>query len=217
MKESRFDQFLSALGYCLGGESTQKWLIGNQIMECSSRLDFNMNFAEVLETLHNQGQALGKQIVSIHSRFMELHSASVDDAFSNFTSPNQVDKLAKPMNELFAYFNLRKHLGNLDKELSHEILGKARTIILRQMEVVLSKNGRWDYSLVTHVDWIFIASAMLGGADHEFFEQQNLGLPWVLLTVTLHDCISARTGSNSCSCDCFHNVSRMNQCTSAIH
>ena len=121
---------------------------------------------------------------------MELQSDSIEEAFRRFTSPKEVDQLAKPMNEIFAYYDLAKQMEGFDELMSRDILKMARTIVLRQMEVVLSENGEWDYTQVTEYDWMFITSAMLGGAEHLFFEKCKLGIPWCLLDKKLNDCQS---------------------------
>ena len=224
MKDSRFDQFLSALAYCVGGAPTQEWLIQNQIKAYMQRLHSNMDYVEALQCLYDRGRAVGKQLVPIHSRFMELHSASVEDAFHIFTSPSEVDKLAKPMNELFAYNDLVKHMGILDEKVSKEILAMARKMVLRQMDVVLSKMGRWNDDLITHFDRMLIASAMLGGAENLFYEQHKLGIPRLLLEKMLHDSLSTTmtkqsdVNNNNCpkcnrACSTYNNAIRCKACS----
>ena len=72
-----------------------------------------------------------------------------------------------------------------DKEL--DILDWGRNMVLKQMEVVLFKKGQWNYSSLTHYDWMLMSSTMLGGAENMFFEEHSLGMLRLLLEKQLHD------------------------------
>ena len=70
IKENRFDHFLSALSYCVGGTSTQEWLIVNQLRTSAKRLDSKMDYVQALGTMHDMSQAA----ITIHTFW--IHGAA---------------------------------------------------------------------------------------------------------------------------------------------
>ncbi|KAL7568391.1 hypothetical protein ACA910_012111 [Epithemia clementina (nom. ined.)] len=124
-----------------------------------------------------------------------------------------VADLSKPMKELLSYVDMAKYMGTLDKATALEVLELGRQVVLRQMDVILAPKDKWtNHELLTCYDWIFIGSAMLGGAERCFFEENKFCIPQMLLEKKVQDAIKHTRIVDAVCPTCRREIAPSNNC-----
>ena len=199
---SRFKDLLLAMAFLIGGKTTQKRMIEDQIDDAKSRLDPSMDYVQELRTIYKKSIRLGVASAAkqVHSRFLELHKTSVENAFTEFSkSPFEVHHLAKPMEELLSFWGLTSDMDVLDSNKAGEIVKQAKRMVLRQLDYVFGSTLK-DQNLWQEVsidDMVLICGSMLGSIRDGSLDEHLGPLARILLERKfLH--VSAPQSSKHC-------------------
>ena len=182
LEESRFNDFIKALSFCVGGAETQKWLIERQIKVLTSRLKHAEDYVQGLNAVYDMSTRLGLEDCgpSVFSRFLDLFKKSEHMTMTSFKeSPKNVSLMAAPMTELLSVCNLLKHMDMLDSRRATRILKIGQGLVLRQIDQILSPDS-WKHLSLTPFDWIMIYGAVIGQTHDRKFDE-HFGVARILL------------------------------------
>mmetsp|Transcript_30405 Transcript_30405/g.63470 ORF Transcript_30405/g.63470 Transcript_30405/m.63470 type:complete len:819 (-) Transcript_30405:70-2526(-) len=233
MEASNFSQFMSILSFCVGGAENQQWLLEHKISADAAQLSPDTDYVAKLQSLFDLRVLLGRGkpfcTQSAESEFRGLYRKSYASAFKKFddrvaamrcatSSENlmlDVSCFSKPMDEIVAYVQFLKNIGALDEQKKLEMLGLAKTLVLRQVEALfkleekdttasLQKNSdssseeQPSTRLLTSEEWSMVFGALLRLARQDFFDD-HFGILGVALERKFQQTCSD-LGDNICKC-----------------
>eukprot|EP00957_Ditylum_brightwellii_P211673 15366459-Ditylum_brightwellii.AAC.1 len=230
LEASNFDTFLSTLDHFIGGDMSQKYLIGKQLDVATKKLTQTASIADSLLGIFEKYKAIDKPTAPLKNTFWSLHTKCYEDACKSFSNlPTYISKLHRPMKEVLDYSQgLHKKLygtcssssaSGKEKD-SKRIIQVMKELIKMQCDVILEKKLLWTdlaqnnrcrvkvltWRNMSPRDWAAVINSILlmAHSKHfcENFGKEIIDLQWVLLTVGSFCFIKACSECKHSNCTC---------------
>jgi len=229
---SNFDKFLSTLDYFIGGDVSQKALIGKQLDVAMKKLSQTTNIAGSLLGIYDKCKAINKPTAPLKDKFWSLFAKCYDSACASFSNdPACIDKLHRPMKEVMEYSKgLHKKLHDTSSsgissgkgEDAKRITDTMKGMIKMQCDVILKKKNMWTnlshtcqnpcppktlaWNTMSPRDWTAIIHSILlmvhNKHFHENFSKEIVDLQWALQIIGTFSFVKVCAACNNGDCKC---------------
>jgi GTPase SAR1 family protein len=209
IRATNFDVLLKWIAMLVGGPKIQLELIQRQMDVALRSLSHEKRFVEKLQDVFEKRRSLDEPIDDLPSHFWATYEKGENSAFDSFDqSPAEVRRLAKPMQDLFDYYEFST--SHVLSDESVQCLSRLKALLLRQIQTILSKgeisNGDWtcrrevqsvQWGTLNPIDWVRVCQSVLLLSSSRVFREE-FGLEAMRLENAQHTWMEATSVFGIC-------------------